>query len=235
MTAPALAITGLTYAYARGPLVLDLPEFTLAAGERLFLKGPSGSGKSTLLGLIGGVLKPTAGQIVVLGTDYAALKGAALDRFRADHLGYVFQQFNLLPYLGLIDNVLLPCRFSKVRAERATKADGSPAASATRLLTQLGLGDWLQSGRPVAELSVGQQQRVALARALIGAPELIICDEPTSALDADRRESFIRLLHAQLDGSGASLIFVSHDAALAPLFPRQATLATLNRAAREAA
>lgn len=235
MSAPALAIRDLRYAYPRGPVVLDLPEFTLAAGERLFLKGPSGSGKSTLLGLIGGVLRPTAGRISVLGTDYSGLKGAALDRFRADHIGYVFQQFNLLPYLGLLDNVLLPCRFSKLRAERATKADGSPTASATRLLTQLGLAEWLKAGRPVAELSVGQQQRVALARALIGAPELIICDEPTSALDADRRESFIRLLHAQLDGSGASLVFVSHDAALAPLFPRQAALDTLNRAAREAA
>lgn len=230
MSAPALTISGLQYAYPRGPVVLDLPEFTLAAGERLFLKGPSGSGKSTLLGLIGGVLKPTAGRINVLGTDYAGLKGAALDRFRADHIGYVFQQFNLLPYLGLRDNVLLPCRFSALRRQRAEAAAGTAHASAEALLERVGLGAALW-GRPAAQLSVGQQQRVAAARALIGQPELMIADEPTSALDAALRDSFMALLLQQCRDAGSTLVFVSHDERLAAQFDETLALAQINHAA----
>jgi len=212
-------------------LVID--RLQLAAGRSVFLHGPSGSGKSTLLGLLAGVLLPTQGRVALLGQDWATLSGARRDAFRADHVGYVFQQFNLLPYLSLRDNVLLPCRFSARRRQRAQAAAGSPAAAAEALLAQVGLGAALWA-RPAAQLSVGQQQRVAAARALIGQPELVIADEPTSALDAALRDSFMALLLQQCRAAGSTLVFVSHDERLAGQFDEQLALAALNRAPHEA-
>ncbi|MEO0981339.1 MAG: ATP-binding cassette domain-containing protein, partial [Pseudomonadota bacterium] len=201
-------------------------------GERLFLRGPSGSGKSTLLGLIAGVAAPSAGRVHVLGRDMAKLGSAARDRMRADHLGVIFQMFNLLPYLSVAGNVALPCRFS---ARRRANVGGSPEAEAKRLLARLGLEDPKLLARRALDLSVGQQQRVAAARALIGRPDIVIADEPTSALDADARDRFIELLSEEAAATGASLLFVSHDAALAGHFDRALDLAEINVAAREAA
>ncbi len=204
-----------------------MPSFRLEAGERVFLRGPSGSGKSTLLGLIAGVLAPQQGSVRVLGEDMTALSASRRDRLRADHVGVIFQMFNLVPYLSATGNVLLPLRFSPARR----KAAGSDAeGEARRLLARLGLEDERLLARRVSDLSVGQQQRVAAARALIGAPDLIIADEPTSALDADARDRFIALLSEEVTRSGASLLFVSHDASLAPLFTRAVDLAAINRA-----
>jgi putative ABC transport system ATP-binding protein len=211
---------------AAGP-VLDIDSFSMGRGERVFLCGPSGSGKSTLLGLIGGVLQPGAGEVRVLGTDLGRLAPAARDRFRADHIGLVFQQFNLLPYLGVIDNVLLATRFSRRRAA----AVGADAARAARdCLAALGLDDARLLQAPVTELSVGQQQRVAVARALLGAPGLVIADEPTSALDSDTRAAFMALLFRECARTNATLLFVSHDRALAEGFDRVIELPALNRA-----
>ena len=195
----------------------------------MFLHGPSGSGKSTLLGLLAGVLLPGGGQVRLLGTDWAALSGARRDAFRADHVGYIFQQFNLLPYLSVLDNVLLPCRFSALRRQRADAAAGTARASAAALLERVGLGAPLWT-RPAAQLSVGQQQRVAAARALIGQPELVIADEPTSALDAALRDSFMALLLQQCRDAGSTLVFVSHDERLAARFDTTLALAQVNRA-----
>lgn len=229
MSAAAIQLTDVQFRWhPQGPLVLDIPQLTVARGERLFLRGPSGSGKSTLLGLLGGVSVPQRGRVEVLGQPLHAAKGAARDRFRADHLGYIFQMFNLIPYLSVLDNVLLPCRFSRTRAQRVT-AQGGPRAEARRLLEQLGLGDDLVQ-RAATELSVGQQQRVAAARALLGAPELIIADEPTSALDADLRAAFVELLLGECAALGSTLVFVSHDRALEPLFHRALCLSEINRA-----
>ena len=213
---------------------LAIDRLHIDAGRSVFLHGPSGSGKSTLLGLLAGVLLPTQGHVALRGQDWAALSGARRDAFRADHVGYVFQQFNLLPYLSVRDNVLLPCRFSARRRQRAQAAAGSPGAAAEALLAQVGLGTALWA-RPASMLSVGQQQRVAAARALIGQPELVIADEPTSALDAALRDSFMALLLQQCRASGSTLVFVSHDERLAGQFDEQLALATLNRAAQEAA
>jgi putative ABC transport system ATP-binding protein len=209
-------------------LVID--SLHIGAGRSVFLHGPSGSGKSTLLGLLAGVLLPREGQISLLGRDWASLSGARRDAFRADHVGYIFQQFNLLPYLSVLDNVLLPCRFSALRRQRAEAAAGTARASAEALLEQVVLGAALWA-RPAAQLSVGQQQRVAAARALIGQPELVIADEPTSALDAALRDSFMALLLQQCRDAGSTLVFVSHDERLAAAFDETLALAQVNRAA----
>lgn len=209
---------------------LVIERLHIDAGRSVFLHGPSGSGKSTLLGLLAGVLLPGAGRIRLLGTDWASLSGARRDAFRADHVGYIFQQFNLLPYLSVLDNVLLPCRFSRLRRQRAEAAAASARAGAEALLQRVGLGTALWT-RPAAQLSVGQQQRVAAARALIGQPELVIADEPTSALDAALRDSFMALLLQQCRDAGSTLVFVSHDERLAAQFDETLALAQINRAA----
>ena len=213
--------------------VLDIARMEIAAGERVFVEGPSGSGKSTLFSMLGGVVCPREGTVRVLGTDISRMPAGKRDRFRADHIGFVFQMFNLVPYLSLIDNVVLPCRFSLRRFERARTRSRSPEAEAHRLLARLGLEPTeLHGGRTVAELSIGQQQRVAIARALIGAPELILADEPTSALDEGTRERFLEVLSEQCDEAGASLLFASHDTRLGTLFDRRISLAEMSRAAR---
>jgi putative ABC transport system ATP-binding protein len=227
MADPVIDIEGLRFAWKSGPQVLDIEAFRLEAGERVFLRGPSGSGKSTLLGLIAGVLEPQAGRITVMGQDMSTLAAAKRDRLRADRMGVIFQMFNLVPYLSVTGNVLLPLRFSPARR----KAAGTdPQAEARRLLARLGLQDEGLLERRVSDLSVGQQQRVAAARALIGSPSLVIADEPTSALDADARDRFINLLSEEVERSGASLLFVSHDASLAGLFTRAADLTAMNKA-----
>ncbi len=227
MTAALIDIEGLRFAWTGGPPVLDIARFRLEPGERLFLRGPSGSGKSTLLGLIAGVLAPQAGRIHVLGQDLAALSPAARDRLRADRLGVIFQMFNLVPYLSVTGNVLLPLQFSPAR-RRAL--GGEAETEARRLLARLGLEDETLLRRRVSDLSVGQQQRVAAARALIGGPSIVIADEPTSALDADARDRFITLLSEETARTGAGLLFVSHDASLARLFDTSVDLGAINRA-----
>ncbi|MDO7904050.1 ATP-binding cassette domain-containing protein [Pseudomonas sp. K1(2024)] len=231
MDQPLIELHDLVFAWPGQPPLLKIPQFRLEAGEALFLKGPSGSGKTTLLGLLGGVNLPAQGQVRLLGQDLATLGQAARDAFRVDHTGYIFQQFNLLPFLSVQENVELPCRFSRSRTERAIQRHGSVSQAAATLLAHLGLKDSALLSRRADTLSIGQQQRVAAARALIGQPELVIADEPTSALDADTREAFIRLLFDECRSAGSSLLFVSHDQSLAPLFDRDLSLAELNRAA----
>lgn len=205
--------------------VLAMDSLALTAGEKVFMFGPSGSGKSTLLALIGGLVRPQAGRILFQAQDLTALGGARRDRIRAEHLGVIFQQFNLLPWLDLKANVMLPCRFSRARAARA----GDVGAAAQNLLGAMGL-DPVLWGRRADRLSVGQQQRVAAARALIGRPALILADEPTSALDHDRRQDFLDLLFAQVEAAGSTLLFVSHDRELAGRFDRAVDLTELNQA-----
>ena len=230
MAAPTVSVSDLKFSWPGQAPLLDVPSFQLMAGERLFLRGPSGSGKSTLLGLIAGVLEGQNGAINVLDHDMNALSGSGRDRVRADHLGVIFQMFNLVPYLSLVQNVVLPCRFSKRRLGEVRNAGGAEP-EARRLLAQLGLDDEAMLKRTVTELSVGQQQRVAAARALIGNPSLIIADEPTSALDADSRDRFIALLSEEAQKTGAALLFVSHDGSLASQFDRAVDLAEINQVA----
>ena len=226
-TSPAIHIADIHFAWRKNqPAVLHIPELDIAAGEHVFIQGASGSGKSTLLSLLAGVNLPQQGQVNVLDQTINQLSAAQRDHFRANHIGFVFQLFNLIPYLSVLENVTLPCRFSKQRHQKATK-NGNLVQEAIRLLEHLGMADVLH--REVTELSVGQQQRVATARALMGSPEIIIADEPTSALDSDRRQNFIELLFAECAASNATLLFVSHDQQLQSLFGRHIALADISR------
>lgn len=222
-----LEIRDLRFAWPHREWSLRVPALQLQPGETLFLHGPSGSGKSTLLNLIAGILMPQRGTIRLLGNDLSHTSGIRRDRLRADHVGVLFQQFNLLPFLSLTENVLLPCRFSDRRRAQAMQRYGSLHAAAATLLEHLGLGDPALHRAPVMTLSVGQQQRAAAARAVIGGPPLVIADEPTSALDADARDAFLSLLFAECRATGAALLFVSHDLTLAPRFARTESLPAL--------
>jgi putative ABC transport system ATP-binding protein len=228
MTA-AIDLTRVKFGWPGAPTLLDIEQLSIERGERVFIRGPSGSGKSTLLGLVGGVLVPDSGAVTVLGAPLAAWPAAARDRFRGEHVGFVFQMFNLVPYLSVLENVLLAVQFAPARADRV-RALG-PESEARRLLAALGLDDPAALARDVTRLSIGQQQRVAAARALLGSPEILIADEPTSALDHDARESFLRLLMQECAAHGTTLLYVSHDPALAALFDRELALRDLNRVA----
>ena len=251
-TSPAILLDQLQFRWpGQSSLCLDIPRLEIAAGETVFLHGPSGSGKSTLLGILGGVALPQTGRVSVLGNELTTMSSRARDRLRATHIGFLFQQFNLLPWLSAIENVLLPCTFSVERKARAS-LERDLRDEAERLLVQLDLTSthWL---KPAAELSVGQQQRVAAARALIGRPEIVIADEPTSALDAERQQIFIDLLLREVGqsasvGAGAlhggmsasrsantALVFVSHDQRLAAHFDRVIDLREINQAAQSEA
>lgn len=222
MTTDDRAVVGLDQVRFRWPGqtsdIVAIEELRLDAGEHLFVRGASGSGKTTLLSLLTGINTPTSGEIRLLGTDLSSLSPSRRDRFRADHLGVVFQQFNLLPYLTALENVTLSCAFSPRKSARAAEA-GGVASNARGLLRALNLADELHTS-PVAELSVGQQQRAAVARALIGSPEILLADEPTSALDADNRDRFLELLFQEAEAHDCTLIFVSHDPQLASRFSR---------------
>jgi putative ABC transport system ATP-binding protein len=226
-----LRADGLRFAWPGAPApCIDIELLEIEAGEAVFLHGPSGCGKSTLLSLLAGVLVADAGRVMLLGEDWAALSGAARDRRRVAHVGYIFQQFNLLPYLSVLDNVLLPCRFSARRLAQAQREGATARAQAQALLERMGLPAALWK-RPALQLSVGQQQRVAAARALIGHPEVVIADEPTSALDEDRREAFLDVLVEACAVNRSALVFVSHDRRIAARFGRHLLLPEINRAA----
>jgi putative ABC transport system ATP-binding protein len=225
MQPPAIELEHVQFSWSGGPPVLSIPSFHVAKGERVFLKGASGSGKSTLLGLIGGVLTHDAGDVRILGQPLQELSAIRRDAFRASHIGYIFQMFNLLPFLSTVENVQLTTRFSR---ERASRVGGDPRGEAKRLLAALGLRDPALLERPITALSIGQQQRVAAARALMGRPELVIADEPTSALDTDSRFDFLELLQSECEAAGSSLLFVSHDTGLAGAFDRTVAMGDIN-------
>ena len=211
-----------------GNILLDIPKFQLKQNEHVFLQGPSGCGKSTLLSLVGGILISESGSLKVLGQEIWELSSSGRDAFRVDHIGFIFQLFNLLPYLSMEENVMLPLSFSSIRSNRAGKTKLDRLNEAQRLIKSLGLEEEQAEKRPVIELSVGQQQRVAAARALIGNPELIIADEPTSSLDTELRHSFLDLLFEESKKSGSTLLFVSHDSTLSDNFKTKASMNELN-------
>jgi putative ABC transport system ATP-binding protein len=224
----AIELDDVEFSWPSGARVLEVRQFRVEPRERVFLHGPSGSGKSTLLGIVAGILKPQAGQVQVLNASLTSLTAAQRDRFRGEQIGFIFQMFNLIPYLTVTENVLLPLGFSNGRARRLASADAG--AEAARLLQALGLSDPGILKRRVTDLSVGQQQRVAAARALLGRPPIVIADEPTSSLDADVRADFLRLLMNECTSHGTTLLFVSHDMALAGMFDRTVRIRDINDA-----
>lgn len=214
----------------RASFGLHVPRLQLKRAETVLLLGESGSGKSTLLSLICGTIIAQSGSVSVAGTDIATLPSGKRDKFRAEQIGLIFQQFNLLPFASVQDNILLPLRFAPDRARRIT----SQPDEARRLCHDLGLPQDVMHKR-AGTLSVGQQQRVAAARALIGMPPLVIADEPTSSLDADTQTSFLKVLFSQSRAHATTVLMVSHDARLADQFDRVITMADIARTAREAA
>ena len=207
---------------------LYVPGLQMGRGESVLLLGESGSGKSTLLSLICGIVTADSGRVEVGGTDLSTLRAGARDRFRAEQIGVIFQQFNLLPYASVSDNILLPLRFAPERRKRT-----APDEVAT-LCAALGLPDGITCAS-AGRLSVGQQQRVAVARALIGQPSLIIADEPTSALDAATQHTFLSLLFDRMAATQCSLLMVSHDERLGARFDRVVRLSDIARTDRMAA
>lgn len=209
---------------------LQMDALKIDRQDQVFIAGPSGSGKSTLLALIGGIVVPQRGTISILDTELHSISASARDQFRVDHIGFIFQQFNLIPYLSILDNVLLPCHFSRYRRQRALAQGSTLRSGAESLLHSLDLAPSLWR-KPVTQLSIGQQQRVAAARALIGQPEIIVADEPTSALDADRQQRFLDLMQRECEQARSTLLFVSHDQRLASRFTHRLALNELNHAA----
>ena len=184
-------------------------------GEKVLLLGESGSGKTTLLSLLCGFLNPLSGTISINGNEINKLSSKSKDEYRADNIGIIFQQFNLLPYAGVIDNILLPLYFSKVRSNSII----DPQETALQLCKQLRLPDDINDYK-ANRLSVGQQQRVAVARALIGNPSLIIADEPTSSIDTEAQQIFLDLMFEQIYKNKSTLLMVSHDKSLSSRFDR---------------
>ena len=192
-----------------------VPNLEIKKGEKVLLLGESGSGKTTLLSLMCGFLNPLSGNISINGNTINQLSSKTRDEYRADNIGIIFQQFNLLPYANVVDNVLLPLYFSKVRSNNVS----NKKEKVIELFKQLRLPDDIAQFR-ASSLSMGQQQRVAVARALIGNPSLIIADEPTSSLDVDAQKIFLNLMFEQISENNSTLLMVSHDKSLSNQFDR---------------
>lgn len=202
-------------------VILNISSWSVSQGEQVFIHGPSGSGKSTLLNLLSGLIPASRGEINILGQKIEKMTSRQRDRFRANNIGYVFQQFNLIPYLNALDNVRLVSEFAE------SKKTSTILNRIKKLLTTLNITseDW---ATPIRHLSVGQQQRVAIARALINKPPLLIADEPTSSLDQSNRDIFMSLLMSMVENSNTTLLFVSHDMSLSKYFKRVESLSDIN-------
>lgn len=218
----AIGLKNCLFSYdTNSKLVINIDQLDIESGEKVFLYGPSGHGKSTLLNLTAGVLKANSGTVEVLGKDLTKLNQSQRDHLRGEKIGYIFQIFNLIPYLTVKENIILPCLINKKRSS----ADFHKQAE--ELIDSLGLRE--QIDKKVTDLSIGQQQRVAAARALIGNPEMIIADEPTSALDEKNTNEFMKLLMKVWEKQKFTLIFVSHDERLKSYFSRSISLPEINR------
>lgn len=219
----SLRLKNLCFSYPgeAADTVLDIPHWQVNTGEKVFVQGESGSGKSTLLNILCGTLAVKQGEVEIFGQRIDQMKAGQRDRFRANNIGYVFQQFNLISYLDLIDNVRLARHFcTEIKDRASTEQIGA-------LLERLNIDASLWR-KPASALSIGQQQRVAIARALVNQPRLLIVDEPTSSLDSKNRDAFMSLLMEGLADTQTTLIFVSHDMSLADYFSRVDSMSEMN-------
>jgi putative ABC transport system ATP-binding protein len=225
-----IGLKDVTKTFALGPgerlQVLNIPALELTAGSYTVLKGPSGSGKTTLLNLLAGITTPSSGQIYLDATDIFALPEPHRDRFRAEHIGYVFQTFNLLASLMALENVLLATMFTPKRPKQ------QPRQRAADMLSKLGLSTRL-SHRP-QQLSRGEQQRVAIARALVNEPPVILADEPCASLDPKTARVVLTEFLAICREEGKTVLVVSHDESALQGADRVLDMTTINRAVGEA-
>lgn len=222
-------VENLLFSYSKhDTFSLSIDKFEVKENEHHFIYGPSGCGKTTFLNLLSGILTPQQGHVRLLNTDIAALSSIRRDQFRADHIGIIFQLFNLIEYLDVIDNVLLSRQFSKRSHKNVKHNIANFKEEAQRLCEALGISKELQK-KPVKNLSIGQQQRVAIARTLIAKPSIIIADEPTSALDDESKTQFMNLLLEQCDKCNSTLLFVSHDKSLESYFDHSYNLSGSSR------
>jgi putative ABC transport system ATP-binding protein len=210
----AISLKNITYKYPK-QTILENYSLYIKEGDSVFIHGASGRGKSTLLNIMAGVLRPSIGEVTVLNRDLTKLKARQLDLWRSNEIGYIFQQFNLLPYLTGRENIRLPLIISK---KKKNSLEEEFESELSRIAKNLNIEEILESYPH--QMSVGQQQRIAIARAIIGNPKLIIADEPTSSLDDQRTDEFIKMIIEYKKTSGATLVFVSHDQRLAQYFDR---------------
>ncbi|MGH1487313.1 MAG: ABC transporter ATP-binding protein [Cellvibrionaceae bacterium] len=220
MSSPIITLNDLSFRWsAQAAPTISVAEWHIDKGQSIFLYGRSGSGKSTLLNILAGILQPEHGSVDILGKDLVQMSQQQKDRFRAQHIGVIFQQFNLIPYMSVSENIQLSQYFAQTHPDKSR---------VSMLLNQLGLDDSYLNQK-ASQLSVGQQQRVAVARALYHQPEIIIADEPTSALDAETRDEFIKLLLEQAQTNNSTILFVSHDKSLQKHFDHSIDLQDLNQ------
>lgn len=223
----SIELKNVRFHYPKHPndQVINISSWSVKSGEHVFIHGPSGGGKSTLLNLLSGILIPNKGEISILGQRIDGLSTRQRDKFRASHIGYVFQQFNLIPYLSAIDNVLLASQFAQQFQTSNTKQ------STEQLLQALNISPahW---HKPTRQLSIGQQQRIAISRALINKPQILIADEPTSSLDSKNRDDFMALLISMAKENNMTLVLVSHDLTLSHYFDRTISLSDINQIER---
>jgi putative ABC transport system ATP-binding protein len=207
MTEPAIAVRccGITKSFPAGAGVVEVLrgiDCEIAAGELTMLVGPSGCGKTTLISIIAGILTPTSGEVEICGSPITRMSDAGKVAFRRNNIGFIFQQYNLLPALTAAENAAIPLIAAGIPWARAIVA-------AAAILDRIGLG--AHQGKLPNQLSGGQQQRIAIARALVHAPRLIVCDEPTAALDAEAGQTVLEILRDAALGPGRAVIVVTHD------------------------
>jgi putative ABC transport system ATP-binding protein len=211
-TAAAVVAADLTRRYGEAATAVDAlrgVSLEVPSGQLVAVMGPSGSGKSTLMHILAGLDKPTSGSVTIAGSDITTLDDARLTRLRREHIGFVFQFFNLLPMLTAEENVLLPETIAGAKPDRAWMDE---------LLARTGIAD-RRSHRP-SELSGGQQQRVAIARALVTRPTIVFADEPTGNLDSKTGGEILELLRASADDFGQTIVMVTHEGRAASIADR---------------
>jgi putative ABC transport system ATP-binding protein len=216
----SIEIKNLIFSYRHEKPVIEITDFVVEKNSTIFLYGPSGVGKSTFLNLVAGILPISKGSLKVLGHNFAEMSSTQKDKIRGEKIGYIFQSFNLIPYLTLKENILLPTMIHPSKEGKSFVQN-----KAQNLIESLNLNQ--HQNKLARELSIGQQQRVAAARALIHHPELVIADEPTSSLDQDNTADFLKLLFDQQRELKFSLLFVSHDQRLGKSFQKQFDLRKL--------
>jgi len=220
---PVISFRNVRFEYPRGGFSLDVAALAVASGTRAAAIGPSGSGKTTLLNLISGIDRPGSGEVSTAGVRVDRLSPAARRSFRITTIGFVFQEFLLLEYLDVLDNILYPYRLHP-----ELRLDASVRSRARQLASDLGLAGLL--GRRPSELSQGERQRIAIARALVTAPKLILADEPTGNLDPSTKQRALDLLFEQCEARSTTLLMVTHDHSLLDQFAQIVDVEALGRA-----